>query len=530
MPGSTRPSLRRLAGGALLLAASGCLVACEPRIAVELLDVTAVEAERIDAGHRLSVAGRRFLLGHPCTFVLRGTWHRPGAAPEHRERTIAGEATSSELAEATVTEEVVRALGGRATFVGDLEVRFDAASIPGGIVHGALHDVTLDFVPAARGATRAELDALERATGARFADASEEPGAEIADVAPGGLFANLGLEPGDRIVSRGGLRVLEVSDLLLEGVPDTERSLGILRGSTPFEVLPAPPAAPTGLSPVRAHQLAALLLVVALALGLSARARRTHAGAERLAGPAHGVATVVVALGLQRAIVAGLVLDVSLVVGAGVLLILLGGALGADRDRGAALTAGTRALALAAVVLSAAALAGTTSLAALGERAGGDVSLWPGLGTALGPAAALGLVVSCTQPARADRTLGEGVLDALGLGLVSAIAAAVLYGGTGGPEPAAAIVFVVRAVVVATAIAIARSTLGALSRAALAALAVASAALCAASTYLSLVEPLDTAASGALAETLVLALVLLLGLAVAARQRAPLSVERELEI
>lgn len=516
---------------ALLALASAGVVGCEPQIAVELVEVVAVEPTRVDAGHRLRVTGHRFLLGHPCTFVLRGTWHRPGRPPEHRERTIAGEATSGEAAEVIVTEDVIRDLGGRATFVGELEVRFAAASIPGGIVHGSRTDVTLDFVPSARGTTRGELADIERLLGARLAEASEDAGAEIAEVLPGGLAESLGVAVGDRIVARGGLNVLEAGDVALDGVPPADRALRVVRdGSEPFELRADVPRAMPSMAPSRAHQLAALLALFAVALGLGRRSRHASVPAERVAGPAHVATAIVVGVLIHRAISSGLVSDVGTLVGAGVLAIGLSGATAAERNRWSALVTVARALALAATALGAAALSGTTDLVVLSARASGDVTQWPGLGTALGPAAALGLVAACARPAGAVASLFESALDALVLGVSAAVAVVVLFGGTGGPEPAAALVFVVRALVVAAGIALARPTLAALPRPALALLGFTSACLSALAAYVALVEPLAPSAAAVLAETLGAALVLLLGMAVLARRHAPLGPEHELEL
>lgn len=524
-------SFRRRAIIALLVLASAGVVGCEPQIAVELVDVVAVEPARIDAGHRLRVTGHRFLLGHPCTFALRGAWHRPGRPPEHREHTIEGEASSGEAAEAIVTEDVIRALGGRATFVGELEVRFAAATIPGGTVHGLLEDVTLDFVPSARGTTRGELADIERALGARLAEASEEPGAEVAEVLPGGLAESLGVTAGDRIVARGRLNVLEAGDLALEGVPTAERALHVVRdGSEPFELRAAVPVTAPSMPASRAHQLAALLVLLAVALGLGARRRGASEAVQRIAGPAHVVTASVVAMLIHRSISSGLVSDVGTLAGVGVLAIGLSGATAGQRNRWSALVTAARALALAATALGAAALSGTTDLVVLSARAAGDVTEWPGLSTALGPAAAFGLVVACVRPTAAIASLLASALDALVLGVAAALATVVLFGGAGGPDPAAALVFVVRALVVAAGIALARPTLAALAPPALTALGVASAGLSALAAYVALVEPLVPSAAAVLAETLGAALVLLLGMAALARRRAPLGPEHELEL
>ena len=197
-------------------------------------------------------------------------------------------------------------------------------------------------------------------------------------------------------------------------------------------------------------------------------------------------------------------------------------------------------LAFATVALAAAALAGTTDVIVLSAHAAGSPIEWPGLGTALGPAAALSLVVVCARPVtarepgqsepRARSVFAEGALDALVLGLTAALATAVLFGGTGGAEPAATLAFVVRAVVVAVGIAVARPTLCVLPRPALATLGVASAGLSALGAYFAVAEPLDPSQRTALAETIGIALVLALGMSVVPRHRAPLPLEQELEL
>lgn len=508
------------------------VLGCEPRIELELVEISDVEPARIDAGHRLAVHGQRFLMGHPCTVVLRGLWHRPGRGAERGEHTLLGEATSGERAEAVVTADAIRDLGGRATFVGEVEVRFEAASIAGGSVHGVLRDVTLDFVPAAHGALGGELEIIERGLGARFADVEGDPleatdarvaGVELAEVDVDGPLGRAGLVAGDHLVTRGGLRVLLPTDLTDSELGDAEPRLGVVRGGgEPFEIRLGVEAPPETSVP-RTYQLAALIALVGVLGAVATRRRTASAPTARLAGPAHVVLAVLAALGLWRGIALGWLSDASVVVGVVALVVALAAA--SEKGPSAALRGLVRALALTSTMLSVVAIAGTSELSVLFAPSLEPAS-WLGLSSPLAPAAILGVVLASSP--RSSTPL-VSVLDALALGLTAALTTAALYGGVG-EAGAGAVSFALRAVVVLAVLAVLRAPLASLEPRFELALGIGAILLAPLATMLVLTAPLDVTTRTIFAETLALGIVAAVVVTGIARARTAPRLADELEL
>ncbi len=204
-----------LAVASLLVGASGCEVPLD----ADLLEVDAVEPERLEPGVRARVAGSGFPVGRRGRMVLAGTVHSPGEPPRRVRASARVRAVSPEVVEVAVGESLVDAVGGRGTFEGDLRLEFDAAG-GGGLVAGSLRGVTLDFAPGSVGRLdreldhRREADALLDLLGITPAVGDGEAGIRVDGVRADGVAAAAGLAKGDRIVAVDGVRVGAIADVV----------------------------------------------------------------------------------------------------------------------------------------------------------------------------------------------------------------------------------------------------------------------------------------------------------------------------
>lgn len=195
----------------LLLAsvlASSLVAACSPSPRSDVLVVRSVGPTRLDDGSVLSVLGESFPVGREGTLSLRGTMHRPGAAPRPFERSLPVRVTASDRAEHTLDTDD---LGGRGTFVGRVELAFEAAT--GGRVFGAT-EALLDVGGAANERTAPEVEAFVERLGVVLDDELPiDGGVVVGEVREGGLAARHGIVEGDRLVGLGELRLRSASDL-----------------------------------------------------------------------------------------------------------------------------------------------------------------------------------------------------------------------------------------------------------------------------------------------------------------------------
>ncbi|MBC7171721.1 MAG: hypothetical protein H5U40_04810, partial [Polyangiaceae bacterium] len=112
------------------------------------------------------------------------------------------------------------AMGGRATFRGDVRISF-ASAAGGPSLFGIERGVVLDFLPETGTDLALDLDRARRgrAVAWRLGIALDEEerfegGLRIATLEPSGVAARLGLAEGDRIVAMDGLRLYAITDLV----------------------------------------------------------------------------------------------------------------------------------------------------------------------------------------------------------------------------------------------------------------------------------------------------------------------------
>lgn len=245
--------------------AAGVLVSCQPKPAVELLQVSAVLPDELQFGDSFQVVGDGFALGSAASVRLSGSVHRAG----HPEREVdlwfqAETESQRELGVVLPADSQVELAGepevaSHATFRGDVQVAIAAKLRGEPPVTGTLHGAVLELYPASQ--TRAAEEKL-KAEGERALEffgveaALAEDGLTVVRVAPGGRAAAAELKPGDRFLRADSVSVRTPSDL----VPSPGRRLAVVvqRGMQERSVaLDADGFSPT---PSRAFELGAVLL------------------------------------------------------------------------------------------------------------------------------------------------------------------------------------------------------------------------------------------------------------------------------
>lgn len=257
-----------------------CSAACGVPVDAPLLQVEAVEPERVEPGQVLRVEGAGFPVGREGELVLEGLARRPGATPRHVTYRLVARAISAEHLEASVSSGFIEATGGRATFSGSAQVVFPAAN--GGTVSGALTDLQLDVAPSA--VTHLDEALLRRR---RAVEAGRSLGLEldergaagsgvrVASVAAGSVADAAGLREHDRLVAMDGVRVGALGDCLPPPGANAT-AITILRPGTVAPVHLRLPIETEHVGPTPSMMLTAglfgLVLLLLLAVGPGARA------------------------------------------------------------------------------------------------------------------------------------------------------------------------------------------------------------------------------------------------------------------
>ncbi len=212
----------------------------------------------------------------------------PGARPVTVRYETHGTAVSPDRIEVSATPALFEAVGGRATFRGELHVSFPGAR-PGATVSGHREGLVLDFMPSTRERLERSLEDSQRGRsvadrlGLAFSDEEpEEGGLVVVRVTPGSVADRMGVKADDRVVAMDGLHLYTVADLLPPpGMQKTE--LEILRGdaTTPailqiplFVASDAPSAFAVGMAIVLGLLLLVLLFVAPTARLSAFLARR----------------------------------------------------------------------------------------------------------------------------------------------------------------------------------------------------------------------------------------------------------------
>jgi hypothetical protein len=202
------------------------LTACSGYDDLALLEVESIGPPEIEVGGTLRIRGNGFPLGRTPEIALRGSVYRPGMSSSTVEARLAGDVRSESLIEVPVGEELLDALGGRASVDGELRVGFKTADGRRDVY--STERVRLDFLPDTSAQLRAgaERDSELESLGARdfgFELSREElgtVGVRVESVDPDGLAAIQGVKPGDAIVGLDGMSLYGWRDFL----PDPSRS------------------------------------------------------------------------------------------------------------------------------------------------------------------------------------------------------------------------------------------------------------------------------------------------------------------
>ena len=147
------------------------LSACSGYDDLALLEVDSIEPPEIEPGATLRIRGQGFPLGRSPDIVLRGSVYRPGVRASTVDARLAGEVRSESLIEIPIGEELIDALGGRATVDGELRVGFRTADNHRDVF--SVERVRLDFLPDTSAQLRADSVREEQ---------TETVGADLADV------------------------------------------------------------------------------------------------------------------------------------------------------------------------------------------------------------------------------------------------------------------------------------------------------------------------------------------------------------
>lgn len=405
---------------ALLLTSVG--LACARHEGAELLELEAVQTERLEEGRALVVRVEGVPADSTGRLSFDGHVARPGSSEEALHVQLPARATPGGV-QVDLDRRALAALGGRGTFRGALRIALTGAlDAP---VTGQLDDVTLDIgyprgeLPGRADRTRAR-DRLA-ALGAVAADAPDpERGVVLDEVA--GTLAQLGLAPSDRILEWNGVRVADAVELV---PPPDDQPLRILFAREghprPFEAVVAPAAPPEPSGPFAWVALGLLLLF--FALGPGARSfRRTHDGPRWRGADLLALVGALPLLCVPLDAAAVFVALLGLSLGLAWRAPDSGGRLATLRASGRALL---RELPMLLVVFGAAALLGTTHTRAALEVDG--LTEWLVVRTP----AALPLLVAATLGARVvpSQRRADASLEALRSGVVAGLAVSLLLGG-----------------------------------------------------------------------------------------------------
>ena len=205
-----------------LLLASGCSSYDD----LALLDLEHIEPSELEAGTTLRIHGDGFALGNTPALELSGTLHRPGMPAELGRVGLTGIVRSASLIEVSITEELIVAIGGRATLDGQLRVSFPSAD--GRREVFAVEPVRLDFLPETQMQLLSEgleddPDSVPAAAEFGLELSREElgiAGVRVESVEPGSFAARQGMKPGDVVVALDGVSIYGARDF----VPDPSRA------------------------------------------------------------------------------------------------------------------------------------------------------------------------------------------------------------------------------------------------------------------------------------------------------------------
>jgi len=202
------------------------LGACSGYDDLALLEVDTIEPPEIEPGGTLRVHGHGFPLGRSPDIVLRGSVYRPAKSTSTVDAHLTGEVRSESLIEVPIRAELIDALGGRATFDGELRVGFRTADDHRDVF--SAERVRIDFLPDTSTQLRVGSVREQQAepVGAKSfgLELSREElgtvGVRVVAVDPDGLAAIQGVKPGDTLVGLDGISLYSWRDF----VPDPSKN------------------------------------------------------------------------------------------------------------------------------------------------------------------------------------------------------------------------------------------------------------------------------------------------------------------
>lgn len=206
------------------------LGACNGYDDLALLDVETIEPPEVEVGGTLRIHGLGFPIGRTPEILLRGTVYRPGTSASTVDARLAGEVHSESLIEIPIGEELIEALGGRATVDGELRVGFRTADGHRDVF--SAERIRVDFLPDTSAQLRADSQRggkLEPIGAQSFGlELSREElgtaGVRVVSVDPDGLAAMQGVKSDDTIVGLDRMTLYSWRDF----VPDPSRSESIV--------------------------------------------------------------------------------------------------------------------------------------------------------------------------------------------------------------------------------------------------------------------------------------------------------------
>lgn len=209
----------------VLFVASTCAAGCATEIAPSTLEVSDVQPRELEIGDRFEVLGAGFPVRRVAHVVLRGNVHRPGLAPEPITLAVDTEARSEGRLEIPLSSSLADRLVGaadsatHATFRGDVLVTFAPAESGTAALSGKARDVVLDVHPPHE---RAAVLARREADARKLLDfvgidvgksAPASGGLVVATVRPDSIAARAGIEAGNVLVDADGVRIAAVADV-----------------------------------------------------------------------------------------------------------------------------------------------------------------------------------------------------------------------------------------------------------------------------------------------------------------------------